>query len=140
MDTPFAIWVESFPYEITTATIETFRYKHMYFNFLETDSALDPTDSPEPSMSFEDFCEALDDIAMQKAVETLAGLPFAMLIAALDAGEAVNEIDDDNELDEDDIAAEYGITPEVLDHVLTLMNHDHGLSMLYERRAAITSH
>ena len=140
MDTPFAIWVESFPYEITTAAIKEFGYKRMFYSFLEIDSALDPTDSPEPSMSFEDFCEALDDIAMQKAVETLAGIPLAMLIAALDAGEAVNEIDDDNELDEDDIAAEYGITPKVLDHVLTLMNHDHGLSMLYERLAAITSH
>lgn len=109
MNTPFAVWVESFPsHDITTATIETIGYKHMYFNFLETDSALDPTDSPEPSMTFEDFCEAVEDLAMlnatEKAVETLAGLPLAMLIAALDAGEAVNEIDDD-ELDEDDITA-----------------------------------
>ncbi|MCI1041777.1 hypothetical protein [Caballeronia zhejiangensis] len=108
MNTPFAVWVESFPsHDITTATIETIGYKHMYFNFLETDSALDPTDSPEPSMTFEDFCEAVEDLAMinatEKAVETLAGLPLAMLIAALDAGEAVNEIDD--ELDEDDIIA-----------------------------------
>lgn len=110
MDTPFAIWVESFPYEITTATIETIRYKHMYFNFLETDSALDPTDSPEPSMSFEDFCEALDDIARlnaaEKALKTLAGLslPLTTLVNALNAANEIDDEIDEDEIDEDDIA------------------------------------
>ncbi|HDR8950400.1 TPA: hypothetical protein QDB40_002655 [Burkholderia vietnamiensis] len=106
MDTPFAIWVELFPYEITADTIKEFGFKKLYFDFLETDSALDESDSEEPTISFEDFCEALDDMAMlnaaEKSLKTLAGLslPLTTLVNALNAA---NEIDEDD-IDEDDIA------------------------------------
>ncbi|MCA7967297.1 hypothetical protein LGM54_30405 [Burkholderia cenocepacia] len=197
MNTPFEDWTMLFPYTITTDIIETIGLDSMYADFQEVERISieeairagyryepdeDDDEEDDDRMSYEDFCEAVEDIAAQndseEALNALVALGRDAAQRALNAqhvydrayndaqDEWINDwiderIDPDNDEDDDkrddlwndaqetdayeafcddthealvaDLAAQFGIAPEALEHAIALMNDDHGPDLLDAR-------